>query len=83
MRFHFIECFEGKQIDHFPRTVVLEHRNQAALIQKVPLHCSCRMPENEELYFTCSMCKKWFQTACEGLEQKKQEAVLCEVFPYS
>ena len=86
MWFHLIAGFAVKQTDPFPRSGILEHKNKIAFSQMEPLHCSCRMPENAELCFTCRICKEWFHTVCEGFAhfsrtkvQKNQEAVLCEV----
>ena len=54
--------------------------------QKVPIFCSCKMPEVEdEVYFECTNkdCGKWFHPDCQGLgpltkaQMKKRKNLRC------
>ena len=33
-------------------------------IQKVPVYCTCRMPEMEERMVECTTCKQWYHVTC-------------------
>ena len=83
LRFHLIECLENRVISIFPRVGILDPRTQHCLVMKIPVFCTCRMPEDNELYFSCLWCKKWFHTACQGLSHltraqvKKSRNIYC------
>ena len=49
--------------------------SQVKTAQLVPIFCSCRMPEDDKLYFTCTGCGDWFHPSCEGLTHKTEEQV--------
>ena len=53
LRFHLIECLENRVISIFPRVGILDPRTQHCLVMKIPVFCTCRMPEDNELYFSC------------------------------
>ena len=46
LRFHLIECLENRSMSIFPRVRILDPRTKHCLVMKIPLFCTCRMPED-------------------------------------
>ena len=57
LRFYLTECLENRSMSIFPKVGILDPRTKHCLVFKIPLFCTCRMPEDNELYFTCLSCK--------------------------
>ena len=82
MQFRLVAWFEVKQTDPFPRTGVVEHKNRIALSQMV-LHCSCIMPENEEIILHAVCAKSGFTQlvmAWPTSEQKYKKSGSCTLW---
>jgi hypothetical protein len=76
MRTHLLNCMEAKKFTPFPSeptgdVLLSSQRRHGCWIEK--LFCSCNMPEDDQMYFMCKMCKKWFHPHCEGLGHKNKE----------
>ena len=70
MRSHLMKCMEKKEFTVFPGETHISQGFQlnGTIVEK--LYCSCKLPEDSELYFECSKCKGWYHTDCEGLGHK-------------
>ncbi len=64
MRSHLEKCFCAGQITEFSHKLKQSNKQKAKLCS-VPLHCVCRLPDNnEEKMAECSICKEWFHKSC-------------------
>jgi len=76
IRGHLRSCMEEKEFSPFPASPTTRIKSsQVKSAQIVPIFCSCRMPEDDKLYFTCSGCDLWFHPACEGLKHKTEAQI--------
>ena len=69
MRAHLRRCLIGGRMEMFPYTEVHMHdAGKVRAVQKVPIYCLCRMPEQPGVkMLACSSCNKCFHSACEAL----------------
>jgi hypothetical protein len=74
IRAHLQICLEQRKFTPFPSTHVpipASQKSYGTLLET--LFCSCKMPEDSELYFQCKGCKNWFHPVCEALGHKTKE----------
>ena len=61
MRAHMLRCLEAQKIEMFP---VLRRRRvkdgMVRAMQRISVHCTCRMPKMNNKMIKCSLCEEWF-----------------------
>ena len=74
LRSHLVTCLESRRFTPFPHTegepLASSQKVRNTLFEK--LYCSCKMPEDSDLYFQCCVCKQWFHPECQGMSQKSK-----------
>jgi len=68
MRKHLWQCFEERKMELFP--YIRQRRSKKTMVrstQKVPVYCTCRMPEMGERMVECTTCKQWYHVACVNI----------------
>ncbi len=74
MREHLHKCMANRHFDMFPHKIN-EPGDRYRNIHVERLHCSCKLPEDSDLYFECISCKHWFHTECENLGHKTVQQI--------
>ena len=75
MRNHLRQCLEDNQLSDFPTTRIgRERRSAIQKIFRVPVYCTCRMPDHfSEEMVKCNHCKQWYHLdLCVSAPTKKQ-----------
>ena len=71
---------ENKKFEMFPhveeRQEELEMKGGRILQTHVKeLFCTCKLPEDDQLYFQCTNCKLWYHPPCQGLRRLSEIAI--------
>ena len=77
LRTHLKLCMEKRSFEMFPNCVdETDDMNTRVVTTNVEeLFCSCKMPEDSNLYFSCTVCKKWFHPPCQALGHMNEEQI--------
>ena len=68
IRSHLMACLESSRIWRFPVTGEERTRSIITSSQTVDLHCSCRMPEEDNVEMAeCDTCKNWYHKHCMNI----------------
>ena len=65
MRECLIESFDLQNMRMFPHTVN-DDQDQKLSEDTIEVYCSCKMPDDNRLYFECEACENWYHPNCEG-----------------
>ena len=61
MRAHMLRCLEAQKIEMFP---VFRHcrvkDGMVRAMQRISVHCTCRMPKMNNKMIKCTLCEEWF-----------------------
>jgi len=74
MRACLIRSLENQVIEVFPHVPFNSQHGELAKLH-IELFCSCKMPDNNLLYFECETCEHWYHPHCEGLGSMTKEYV--------
>ena len=72
MRDHLVHSLEEGKLCQFPSLGKRRSRQKAG-IQRVPIYCVCRLPDDESEMIQCSECAEWYHTSCVIVDRRVVE----------
>ena len=63
MRQHLMVCFNNEELTLFPERS-RKRMIRVAKKEKLPVHCTCRLPDRGDLMIQCAKCKTWYHATC-------------------
>ena len=76
LRRHLRLCMENRSFTVFPYCDIgCKPGSRVTAIHTENLFCTCKMPEDDSLYFECTKCRKWYHPQCQGLGFMTQEEI--------
>ena len=81
LRKHLMACLDNNTLTPFPERS-RKRITKVAKKEKLPVHCTCRLPDRGDLMVQCKKCKTWYHTACiqiskTFLSKKCKDDYLC------
>ena len=76
MRKHLCECVQNRRFTVFPHEAFSDPDGDPLLsTHYIELFCTCKMPDDNRLYFECDRCEDWFHPHCQGLGHMSQKLI--------
>ena len=68
MHFHLLKSINNQKLTRFPTQG--KRKQQKPSIQRIPIYCVCRLPDDGIEMILCSQCAKWYHTSCVKVARK-------------
>ena len=63
LRKHLMTCLNNRVLTPFPERS-RKRITKVAKKEKLPVHCTCRLPDRGDVMIQCAKCKTWYHTSC-------------------